>query len=98
MTHTCLFIINGLGLGNSTRCYAVMEHLMEQGFRIHVLTSGNGLEFFQQKSCIDSLTKMGSFYYSSSNGAISGWSTLKSLKNLLSIAKTKRAELGALLD
>ena len=31
MSHTCLFIINGLGLGNSTRCYAVMEHLVEQG-------------------------------------------------------------------
>ena len=98
MTRTCLFITNGLGLGNSTRCYAVMEHLVEQGFRIHVLTSGNGLTFFQHKSCIDSLTQTGSFYYSSANGVISGWSTLKSIKNLLSIAKTKRADLSALLD
>src|SRR5439155_9296538 len=98
VSHTCLFIINGLGLGNSTRCYAVMEHLVEQGARIHVLTSGNGLKFFQDKSCIESLTPMESFYYSGKDGGVSGWSTFKSLKSLAGIARTKRAQLSALLD
>jgi len=51
---TCLFLINGLGLGNSTRCEAVMEHLAEAGFRIHVLTSGNGLAFFRDKPLVES--------------------------------------------
>src|SRR5437660_4838580 len=98
VSQTCLFIINGLGLGNSTRCYAVMEHLAEQGFHIHVLTSGNGLTFFKAKTCVQSLRPMESFYYSGKNGGVSGWSTLKSLKALVAIARMKRKQLSALLD
>lgn len=94
----CLFMINGLGLGNSTRCFAVMEHLAEAGCRIHVLTSGNGLAFFKDKSCVASLTSMESFFYSGKDGGISGWSTLKSLKRLAAIARAKRAQLENLLD
>jgi UDP:flavonoid glycosyltransferase YjiC (YdhE family) len=89
----CLFIINGLGMGNSTRCYAVMEHLAEAGCRIHVLTSGNGLTFFKDKDCVASLSAMESFFYSGKDGGISGWSTLKSIRRLATIARTKRAQL-----
>lgn len=95
---SCLFIINGLGMGNSTRCYAVIEHLVEAGCQIHVLTSGNGLSFFSDKKLIASLTSMESFFYSGSNGAISAWSTLRSLPALLAIAKRKNAQLTQLLD
>lgn len=85
-------------MGNSTRCYAVMEHLAEAGSRIHVLTSGNGLTYFQDKDCIESLTPMESFFYSSKGGRISGWSTLKTIRSLAKIAKAKKAQLGKLLD
>src|SRR6267154_2631929 len=98
MHQSCLFIINGLGLGNSTRCYAVMEYLAEAGFQIHVLTSGNGLAYFQDKACIQSLTPMDCFYYSRNKGAISGWSTLKSIRSLAGIAQTKKRQLQSLLD
>ena len=98
MGRTCLFVINGLGMGNSTRCYAVMEHLAEAGFKIHVLTSGNGLTFFKDKACVASLTPMPSFFYSGKDGGVSGWSTIKSLGTLAKIAKAKKAELGKLLD
>jgi UDP:flavonoid glycosyltransferase YjiC (YdhE family) len=94
----CLFAINGLGLGNSTRCHAVIEHLTKAGCRVHVLTSGNGLTYFQDKDCIESLTPMDSFFYSGKNGGISGWSTLKSVRRLAAIAKTKRAQLEKLVD
>ncbi len=94
---TCLFIINGLGLGNSTRCHAVMEHLLEAGCRIHVLTSGNGLAYLKDKPGIESLTSMESFFYSGTNGGISGWSTLKSIRRLLRIAKAKKAQLASVL-
>jgi len=73
MDKTCLFMINGLGLGNSTRCYAVMQHLVERGFRVHVLTSGNGLTFFRDKPIVESLTAMEAFFYSTKEGRISGW-------------------------
>src|SRR6266576_1122045 len=98
VSRSCLFVINGLGLGNSTRCYAVMEHLAEAGSQIHVLTSGNGLAYFQDKECIESLTPMESFFYSGKDGGISGWSTLRSIHSLAKIAKTKKAQLGKLLD
>ncbi len=95
---TCLFVINGLGLGNSTRCHAVMEQLAHAGCHIHVLTSGNGLTYFKDKDVVETLTAMDSFFYSGTNGGISGWSTLKSLGALLKIARLKRQELDGVLD
>ena len=50
--------VNGLGLGNSTRCHAVMQCLAAAGCRIHVLTSGNGLSYFQNRDGIESLSEM----------------------------------------
>jgi UDP:flavonoid glycosyltransferase YjiC (YdhE family) len=94
----CLFIVNGLGLGNSTRCHAVMEELVAAGYRVHVLTSGNGLAYFQGREFVASLTPMESFYYSEAKHGISGWSTLKSIGALARIFKTKRSQLEALLD
>ena len=95
---TCLFIINGLGMGNSTRCHAVMERLAAVGCEIHVLTSGNGVSYFKNQSFVKSLTAMDAFFYSGSNGGINGWSTIKSLRALLKVAKGKRAQLSTLLE
>jgi UDP:flavonoid glycosyltransferase YjiC (YdhE family) len=94
----CLFMINGLGLGNSTRCHAVIERLAQKGAEVHVLTSGNGLTYFEGKPCIASLSPMASLYYSLSGAGVSGWSTLKSLGSLARRAKAKRRQLEALLD
>src|SRR5207253_4330919 len=98
MGRTCLFIINGLGMGNSTRCHAVMEHLADAGFKIHALTSGNGLTYLKDKPCVESITPMKPFFYSGKDGGVSGWSTIKSIRALAVIAKTKKAELEKLLD
>src|SRR5262245_34126475 len=93
----CLFIINGLGMGNSTRCFAIIEHLYDRGATIHVLTSGNGLEFFQDKKQIASLTPMASFFYAVRNGGISAWQTVASLRVLAERAREKKAQLERLL-
>ncbi len=98
MSQTCLFAINGLGLGNSTRCHAVIEHLAEAGCSVHVITSGNGLAYFEGKDCVKSLSSMDSFYYSGRDGGISGWSTLKSLGALLRIAKKKRLQVAEAVE
>src|SRR5438045_200702 len=84
-------MVNGLGMGNSTRCYAVMEHLIEAGVRVHVLTSGNGLAFFQNKEGIESVIPMPSFFYSGQNGGVSGWRTFKTVPALARIAREKSA-------
>ena len=98
MSRTCLFLINGLGLGNSTRCHAVIQRLSEAGCRVHVLTSQSGLAYFKDKDCVRSLTPMESFYYSTRGGKISGWSTWRSLGVMLRIAKLKRQQLDSVLD
>jgi len=67
------------------------------GCRIHVLTSGNGLSYFQNRPGVESLTEMESFFYSDTGGGISGWSTLKSLASLARRARAKRNRLVRLL-
>ena len=94
----CLFIINGLGMGNSTRCHAIIEHLIERGVRIHVLTSGNGLVYFSGVKGIASLTPMESFFYSGKNGGVSGWRTFASLHSLCGRAASKKRQLNELLE
>ncbi|HEX7653069.1 MAG TPA: glycosyltransferase family protein [Verrucomicrobiae bacterium] len=93
VSFSCLFLINGLGMGNSTRCHAVIENLAAAGVRVHVLTSGNGLKYFANRPEVASLHEMASFYYSGTNGGVSGWSTLKSVGALAERAKAKRAKL-----
>jgi hypothetical protein len=93
----CLFIINGLGMGNSTRCHAIIEHLLERGIRVHVLTSGNGLIYFSGVKGIASLTPMESFFYSGKSGGVSGWRTFASIHALYGRASNKKRQLEDLL-
>ena len=97
MGQDILFLINGLGMGNSTRCHAVMQPLAAQGHRIHVLTSGNGLKYFENQPEVASLTPMESFFYSQRQGRISGWQTLLAGRQLLRLARSKRAQVEKVL-
>ena len=80
-----LFIVNGLGLGNSTRCDAIITRLIKRGLDIDVLTSGNGLQYFKERPDISNLFEFESFYYASKHGELSGWRTILSLPNFLRI-------------
>ena len=93
-----LFLINGLGMGNSTRCHAIMQALAPRGHRLHVLTSGNGLTYFGDKPEVASLTAMEAFFYSKRNGRISGWQTLLAARHLARLARAKRRKLEELLE
>jgi UDP:flavonoid glycosyltransferase YjiC (YdhE family) len=95
---SCLFLINGLGMGNSTRCHAVIENLAAAGCSVHVLTSGNGLAYFKEHGGIASLHEMASFYYSGSNGGVSGWATIKTVGSLAKLAAAKRAKLREVIE
>ena len=97
MAAQCLFMINGLGLGNSTRTYAVMEHLVEKGVGLDVITSGNGLTFFDDKPGIRSLTPMEALFYSGTHGRVSGWRTLGALPRLRRLAQRKHRQMEDVL-
>lgn len=98
MSFQVLFLINGLGMGNSTRCHAMIQYLAQSGVRVHVLTSGRGLEYFSDKPEIASLTSMESFHYESRSGRLSMLKTLLAFGKLYRIAMNKAAKLKELVQ
>ena len=97
MSGTALFLINGLGMGNSTRCHAVIQCLIAEGVAVHVMTSGNGLTYFANVSGLAGVTPTESLFYSGTHGRISVPRTLLALPKLLSRAAAKHRCLDDLL-
>jgi predicted glycosyltransferase len=81
-------MINGLGMGNSTRCHAVIKKLSAV-MDVHVLTGGNGATFFQDKTEIKSLNIMDSLFYAKKEGGISMARTFMSIRDLIRLARKK---------
>jgi len=79
-----LMLVNGLGLGNSTRCHAVIQRLQAAGAEIEVVTSDNGLWFFADKPEVGRISEIPSLRYGQAQGRISITATL--------------AQAGAMLD
>lgn len=86
MENSCslLFIVNGLGMGNSTRCYAVIQKLHALGIEADVATSNNGLTFFEKKSEVCQVFEIESFHYGKKNGRLSMSATLAGLPKMIS--------------
>ncbi len=53
-----LFVVNGFGLGNSTRSLALAKELNENGFVIDVATFENGLECFGRRTWVRSVHEL----------------------------------------
>ena len=78
-----LFLINGYGLGNSTRCHAIIQHL-HKDFEIDVFVYGNSLKYFKQVSEVNQIFKGASIEYTLKNGKIKFFTTIKnSIKSIL---------------
>lgn len=82
MAKKILFIINGLGLGNSTRCHAIIQELVKT-CDVAVITSGNGAEYFKHVSEISELHVIKQLQYGGSNSKISIARTIMSLPKYL---------------
>ena len=81
-----LFLVNGLGMGNSTRCYSIIERLAENGMEIDVMTSANGLFFFSDKKEINRIIKINEFYYAKEkSGKLNVLRTILSLFDFIRI-------------
>jgi uncharacterized protein (TIGR00661 family) len=75
-----LFIVNGLGMGNSTRCHSIIERLRHNGFNLDVITSGNGIEYFRNIEEVSNLFEFQSLNYTKGkDGNISALATLFSI-------------------
>jgi UDP:flavonoid glycosyltransferase YjiC (YdhE family) len=94
-----LFVVNGLGLGNSTRCFAIIEHLYNEGVEVHVLTSGNGAFFFSNKREVASVTETEALHYGKgADGKLSILKTLAGLRGVYRAYRNKTRQLSELLD
>ncbi len=87
MNKKILFLINGLGLGNSTRCLAIIEKLIEKNCEISIITSGNGEWFFQNLNFVSNLECIDEIKYGSKNNKINIFETLKSSSNIYKTIK-----------
>jgi len=93
-----LFLVNGLGLGNSTRCHAVIQRLLDYGAEIHVVTSGNGLWYFQSVPGIARLHEVDSLYYGVKDGRISIARTVTAIADFAAILRRNARKIASILS
>jgi UDP:flavonoid glycosyltransferase YjiC (YdhE family) len=93
-----LLLVNGLGLGNATRCHAVIQRLAGAGARVVVMSSGNGLWYFQGRDGIEALHELEALYYGSKDGQLSVWSTLGAVGSLAAILWRNEARIAAVVE
>jgi UDP:flavonoid glycosyltransferase YjiC (YdhE family) len=97
-TTRILFLVNGLGLGNSTRCHAVIQRLLDHDAEIQVVTSGNGLWYFQSVPGIARLHQVDSLYYGVKDGRISIVRTLTAITDFAAILRRNARKVGRILS
>jgi uncharacterized protein (TIGR00661 family) len=80
-----LFIINGLGLGNSTRCKSIIDQLVARNLEVDIITSGNGVDFFKNDADVQKRYAFSSLYYGSSSGKLNILKTIAAIPQLIKI-------------
>lgn len=93
-----LFVVSGLGLGNSTRVHAIIERLQGMGHASHVATSGNGIWYFRGVPGLTGVTELEPFHYGSARGKIAISRTLWQLPDYVSAAKKNGRAMERLID
>jgi hypothetical protein len=98
MTGLATFLVNGLGLGNSTRCDAIIRQLRERGWIIDVITAGNGLWYFRDRSYVRRVHEMEELQYAANDGKLNVLGTLRSLGGLVAIARRNSFLISRIID
>ena len=93
-----LFIINGLGLGNSTRCHAIIQRLSAKSVEVEIVTSGNGLWYFADKSEVATINEISSLAYGSKDGEISVFRTFAKIPEMLATIRRNTRVLEEILE
>jgi len=93
-----LFLISGLGMGNSTRCHAVIAELEKAGATIAIMSSGNGVQYFHGRSEVSEIHETAALRYGSHSGRISIARTLALVPEYYRTLSKNRRKLEAVLD
>ncbi|MDC0458550.1 hypothetical protein OAM32_02030, partial [Alphaproteobacteria bacterium] len=87
MAKRILFLVNGLGLGNSTRCHAVIEQLISMGSIVGIVTSGNGHWYFANNPVSKDVFEISQLNYSKKHGRLDILGTIFSFRKMLNVTK-----------
>ena len=93
-----LFLVNGLGLGNATRCHAIMRKLGEAGVGCSVATSGNGLWYFRQQQNVGEPVELTSLHYGAAQGRLSMVRTILSAPGYVAAIRSNARIVETLMD
>ena len=93
-----LFLVNGLGLGNATRCHAIMQKLSEAGVGCSVATSGNGLWYFRQQRDVGEPVELSALHYGTTNGRISMLRTILSAPEYVAAIRRNAHVIETVID
>lgn len=93
-----LFLVNGLGLGNATRCHAVIEQLHARGATTEVCSFGNGAWYLSGRPEVARLDRLEPVHYGKADdGRLSVSRTLAATGELLAIARRNDRRIAARL-
>ena len=84
-------------MGNSTRCHAVIQHLKDRNAIVDVVSSGNGIWYFQNNKEINNFYEIESFKYGSKDGQISIFRTLKLIPEYIRISKRNKQTIQSIV-
>jgi UDP:flavonoid glycosyltransferase YjiC (YdhE family) len=93
-----LFLVNGVGLGNATRCHAVIQRLHAAGDRVALATSGNGAWYFDGRAEIDALHTLEPLAYAARDGDLAVGATLARAGGLLRTIARNDAQIARIAD
>jgi UDP:flavonoid glycosyltransferase YjiC (YdhE family) len=93
-----LFLVNGLGLGNATRCHAIMQRLGEAGVACAVATSGNGLWYFRQQPGVGEPVELTALGYGTADGRISIGRTLLAVPEYIAAIRRNARIIETVMD
>ena len=77
-----IFLVNGYGLGNSTRVHGIIQHLTND-YTVDIFADGNSLKYFRTISGIEKIFAGKSLKYSMDGGKIRPWSTVVEIPKLI---------------
>ena len=85
-----LFLVNGYGLGNSTRTHSIIQHIYQK-YKIDIFGYGNSIEYFKQIPQVENIFQSLPMEYGLKNGKIDFFRTVRKLiQNFKAIHKSRK--------
>ncbi len=93
-----LFIINGFGLGNYSRCLPLIRQLAALGFKIDVCSSGHAYDFIQSESAINQSWQLERLSYPIEKGKLNFSQLIQSIPSLIGKFLKNRRQIQQILS